>query len=285
MQKQLSDIYEWFNGNPAFNIITLLLAIIGIVLSFYFYFKSKKNKIPIYIARSINLVRESIKKIETVEILYAGNKIENLSITKVAIWNDGRDTISFVDVAHADPLKICIDKEYDILDAEILFQRNSANDFNLLISNDKKSVLIKFDFFDFEEGVIIQLAHTGNSSDDIKLLGTIKSVKKILRKSLLNSIFPRISTFLKISGDSKVKRRTVLNVIGLTVTLVGVFIFSLPLILPKLPSGVINPPDGERSSFFKYLPFSLTGLLYVWTGVRFLKRRIPKGFDIFDEEF
>lgn len=179
MQKQLSDIYEWFNGNPAFNIITLLLAIIGIVLSFYFYFKSKKNKIPIYIARSINLVRESIKKIETVEILYAGNKIENLSITKVAIWNDGRDTISFVDVAHADPLKICIDKEYDILDAEILFQRNSANDFNLLISNDKKSVLIKFDFFDFEEGVIIQLAHTGNSSDDIKLLGTIKSVKKI----------------------------------------------------------------------------------------------------------
>ncbi|WP_338867964.1 hypothetical protein WBJ53_16250 [Spirosoma sp. SC4-14] len=197
MNKEISDVYNWFNGNPTFNIVTLLLAIIGIILSFYFYFKSKKNKVPIYIARSVNLVRESIKKIETVEIMYAGSKIENLSLTKIALWNDGRDTISFNDVAHADPIKICIDEEYDILDAEILFQKNPANDFSVKIDSNRKAILINFDFFDFEEGIVIQLAHTGNSSDDVRLTGTIKSVKKILRKSLLNSIFPNLSNFLR----------------------------------------------------------------------------------------
>lgn len=32
----------------------------------------------------MNLVRENVQKIDTVNILYAGNKVDNLSITKIA---------------------------------------------------------------------------------------------------------------------------------------------------------------------------------------------------------
>ena len=63
---------------------------------------------------------------------------------------------------------------------EIIYQKNPSNDFNISISNDNKYVDITFDYFDFEEGIVLQVFHTGNKSDDITLVGQIKSVKNIL---------------------------------------------------------------------------------------------------------
>ena len=66
---------------------------------------------PIYILRTVNLVRENVQKIDTVNILYAGNKVNNLSITKIAFWNDGKETINNSDVAQNNPIRLIIDKD------------------------------------------------------------------------------------------------------------------------------------------------------------------------------
>ncbi|MEO6883392.1 MAG: hypothetical protein ABI199_05125 [Bacteroidia bacterium] len=282
MQELLNNINNWFSGNPILNFVFLILAILGIIFSFYFYFKSKKTKIPIYIVRTINLIRESIKKIETVEILYSGKKIENLSITKIAIWNDGRDTIEYTDIAHINPLRITVKNKFDILDAEIIFQKNVANDFKIKIEEDKKSVLIQFDFFDFEEGIVVQIAYTGNFSSDVKLEGSIKSVKEVIRKGLLTFRLPFLNLLFQPNKGSNFKSRTNLKIMGWASIFTGAILIFLPYFLDF---NTINNIDKKiDSTLFIAKIFVLVGILYMYIGIRFLNRRIPKGFDIFDEE-
>lgn len=83
-----------------------IVGIVGIILAIYFYFKNKKIKEPVYALRDLNLIKDLINTPEALEMFYAGNKINNLSVAKIAFWNAGRDTINEKDIAKADPLAI-----------------------------------------------------------------------------------------------------------------------------------------------------------------------------------
>lgn len=279
--EQYSDkIFQFFNGNPILNIISLLLAIIGILFSVYFYFKSKKNKVPTYAVRTINLVRDKVQKINTVEILYSGEKVDNLSISKVALWNDGRDTINKADVALNNPIKVRINGNYKFLDTKILYQKNDANDFSVQISNDKSSVDISFDYFDFEEGIVLELFHTGNTSEDLLIDGKVKSVKSISRRDISVYLLPN-SLIKWLRKDKEiVSKKTMRSISGWIVFLGGIIICFMAVFLPGQVA--IRQKGDERSLF---LITSLPGLFYIWFGYRVIKRRIPRGFDIFNEEF
>ena len=278
-----NQIYDAFKGNPIFNLISLLLAIGGIILTIYYYIKSKKNKIPTYIVRTVNLVKEKIQKIDIVEILYSGNKVNNLSITKVAIWNDGKDTIDSRDIAQNDLLRVTIKSEFEILDSSVLFHKNLSNDFQLIPSIDKKSVIIKFDFFDFEEGIVLQIFHTGNSSDDISVEGKVKSAKKIIRKEFTDSLLPSFSWW-KSKDKSQISRKNMRKIIGWTMIFLAFFSLFL-----TIKSSFINDQEPVKTSenisinlkFFMLVPSFLYGVI----GYRMIRKNIPKGFDIFIEEF
>jgi hypothetical protein len=273
-------VMDFFEGNPILNIVTLVLAIGGIIFTIYFYFKSKKIKLPTYAVRTINLVREKIQKIETVQILFSGEKIDNLSISKIALWNEGKETINCADVAKNNPLKATIKEEFEILECEILYQKNTANDFKAIVSEDNKSVDINFDYFDFEEGVVLQIYHTGNTSDDIKLTGTFKSVNRIKRKEILNTILPEILVKNLRRNTHKSNRKINRYVMGWGIILAGIFIITIFPFMSHETKQIVESP-----SFFSKIAGSLVGIPYIWLGYRMLKRFIPKGFDIFNEEF
>jgi hypothetical protein len=280
IQKATNTLYDIFNSNPLLNLISFLLAVLGLVFTIYFYFKSKKSKLPIYVVRTINLVKEKIQKIDSVQILYSGEKVSNLSISKIAFWNDGKETINSTDVAINNPIKIYITEGYEILDAEILFQKNNSNDFKIVVNENNKSISIAFDFFDFEEGIVLQVFHTGNSNEDISITGTVKSVKNIKRKEILYSIFPsKIFDILK--GDkSKIKHKTMRRILGWTTIIVGIIFTSSYFIFPTKHEPVVEDP-----SFYQKLLPAILGIPYIYTGYKMLKRHIPKGFDIFNDEF
>lgn len=92
---------------------------------YYVYTSILKQKVkqPTYAVRTIRLIEPKIKNIGNINISYLENKIENLSVSKIALWNSGRDTIDYTDVAKNDNLKIIIDSQYRILDCSILFQK------------------------------------------------------------------------------------------------------------------------------------------------------------------
>ncbi len=169
----LSTISEYFVLIISSQIFSLSLAIIGIILAPFFYLKGKKEKKPTFQIRSFNLVKEFSQKVTNIELLYSGENVENLTITKVVFWNRGNEPIRKDDIAVADPIKIVVGSKYEIFEAEILNDAaNEANRFEL-VKNGNKSIIITFDFILHGEGIAVQIAHSGLSSEDVTLTGTI----------------------------------------------------------------------------------------------------------------
>ena len=271
-----------------FNCVCLGLAVISIILCIYFYIKAKKVKQPTYAVRTIRLIEPKIKNIGNINISYLENKIENLSVSKIALWNSGRDTIDYTDVAKNDNLKIIIDSQYRILDCSILFQKNKANSFTVEISNDGKAVAINFDYFDCNEGVILQVFHTGNSSNNISLIGRIKSVNRIKRKgeqkrnnSKPSFINKASIAIIKIAAKFVRTRLYRYTAIVFFIYLCLLFCYSFFVDAETITSLFY----GNNSKFSMQFLLLLLAISYFYIAYITSNNNIPKGFDIFNEEF
>lgn len=284
----LNYTYSFLQGSLYFNCVCLGLAVISIILCICFYIKAKKVKQPTYAVRTIRLIEPKIKNIGNINISYLENKIENLSVSKIALWNSGRDTIDYTDVAKNDNLKIIIDSQYRILDCSILFQKNKANSFTVEISNDGKAVAINFDYFDCNEGVILQVFHTGNSSNNISLIGRIKSVNRIKRKgeqkrnnSKPSFINKASIAIIKIAAKFVRTRLYRYTAIVFFIYLCLLFCYSFFVDAETITSLFY----GNNSKFSMQFLLLLLAISYFYIAYITSNNNIPKGFDIFNEEF
>jgi len=277
------------------NWLTIAVGLLGLATSVSLYFKGKKSRIPTYVIRTINLVQENVKKINTVEILYSKKKVQNLSISKIAFWNDGREPIKYKDdVPQKDTVRLVIENEYKFLDAKIIYQKNPANNFHIKISNDKKKINIYFDYCDFEQGVVIQVFHTGSYSKDIHMEGSITTVDKIYRKEL--SFFPLPQKLIEIMKHNNKSRdfiqKTTQKFSALVILILGIITMLFGLFMPfmKNVTKIIvevpeKTPSGNTQIIITMITLIVVGALYTFLGYNLIRRRIPKGFNIFNEEF
>ena len=175
----VNSLLDFLNENRWLNVIFLFLALGSISISIYLYLKSRKRKIPTYRMKTFNLFKDRVATIDKVKITYSEYPIENLSITKVAIWNRGNDVINYMDIAPKNPIEIRTIRNSEILDAQIIHQQNENNNFSLQFSEDKKSIRIKFDYFYKNEGIVLEVYHNGTSGKDILIDGSLKEVPKL----------------------------------------------------------------------------------------------------------
>ena len=271
-------ISEWLTENPWMSALSFFLALLGIILAIIFFIRGRRTKEPRYTIRSTNLMRDFTSSLAALEMMYAGERISNLTATKLAFWNNGKDTINGGDIASADPLMVKVNDGYKILDSNVLYVKNAANQFSINHSDDGSHVLIQFDYLDADEGGVIQLLHTGKSSDDIEVCGTIKGAGKPNRRSipmLKNLPFPLPSS-LAVSRSSiplKAKR-----------WIFAVFTFIVPVIVGVSMFLTPESPPSNPSILTKGIAFAIILLMYWGWGFYALKRRIPKGFEIFEED-
>jgi len=269
-----SDYLNFVIQNTWLINISNLLALVGISFSFMFYFKSKKNKKPIYRIRNINLLEENISKITSVDISYQGNRIENLSISRIMIWNAGKETINNTDIAKNDKFRIEIDKEFKIFEHKLIFQKNLANGFKLTKIND--NVLeIDFDYFDYEEGIIIEIYHTAIIGESIKVKGSFKGVKKIIRdnsaKEILTSL-DKLSSILDFIFDYMSKKRILIPFYSILIAFLIIYtIFTFDI--------------KDKNAILTIIATVMIVLLYLVLLYITAKTKVPKDFDLFKSEF
>lgn len=168
-----------FINNNLYNLIGISIGVIGIILAIVFYFKSKKIKKPFYSKVSINLLKRELKRIGNIEVKYLNQSVEDFTITKIAIWNGGHDTINKSDIPENSSLRIDPQEEIIIYGAELLYQTDKSNDFNIIHDKENNIVLIDFDYMDYNQGCIIKILHSGISSVNLSLNGKIKGVGNI----------------------------------------------------------------------------------------------------------
>lgn len=177
------DFINQLLQNPILNGLGFLLGIISLVLGYIFYREGLRLKKPFWNIKSNNLIKDFSSTITDLAISYKGEKIENITISRIAFWNGGKETINTTDIARTDHLKVIATAENHLLDTKILSVNNDPSLFSVSLQPDKKSALIDFEYLDYNQGAIIQVIHTGTSSEDINIVGTVKGAK-VLKKYL-----------------------------------------------------------------------------------------------------
>lgn len=266
----------WLGSNPWLAISSFLLAIVGLVLAIGFYLKSRRLKIPCYATRSINLVEGLVNRFESLDIRYGGSPIENLTVTKLAFWNSGKETINNADIPSAVPILITAKDDNELLDAKVIYASNPANQFSLRVYDEHRSVSLEFDYLDQNEGALIQIIHTGTLDDHIEITGTIKGAGKLHRISVSS-----VSLFRILNQTvSRFSSKFIKWYFGL-VFLLSPFLVGLAFLIigyPKTSTG-----RGPSKGILLLVTF-IVGLPYWAIAFTLLRRRMPKGFEAFEKD-
>lgn len=156
-------------------IFTILIPSIGFISIIWSIF-TRKIIVPKYYIRNKIIVSGTADN-NNIEIKYLGVKVPNISSCDILFYNKGRGTIRQSDIAKLDPIVININDDFDILDVKTMVISNKNNGFHF--DFDKKQIKIYFEYFNKNDGFIIQVIHSGLRNTDINICGTIVEGKQL----------------------------------------------------------------------------------------------------------
>jgi hypothetical protein len=233
--------------SPYFVLMSFIIGLFGLFIGIYYYFKSKKERKPVYQLKGFNLISDSITSLEKIEIFYNKEMINNLNFTKFSFWNSGQETIRKEDFVKADPFRVQIDNKFKIYGANIE-KADDKNDVKVSIIKGKY-IDLEFDYLDINQGFILNIYSNAKNISVFSIEGSFKGSSKIKKgyvkqkstKLLSEKIFDPLDDYLR---SSKYK---VIKVFGTLLSLPLIFIL-LPVFIPFMIYDVIN------DTFSKNLP-------------------------------
>ena len=183
---------EQLKDNPYAWAVLSLVAILSLVYAIICQHKNKKKIELTYVVKSNELIQNSKCNFEKLAIFYDGKSIDNLCISKIAIWNSGNTLLNKSDIVDGKELTISTSKENMILEINIISKTEDTNNFSI-ISVDEQTKIINFDYADIKDGITIQAIHTGGSKDidisckikggrPLKTFGTRTTLLKLSKK-------------------------------------------------------------------------------------------------------
>lgn len=188
LEKLMVNPYAW--------LFLSVLSIFSVAFGIYTWIKGKEKKEFSYFHVSHAIVRGGKKIIPAIKFTFNGIEINNLTSTKIAIWNSGNTVINKGDIVTGRELNISTKENAEILSVEIIAESESTNKFTLSEMTDSTQGL-SFDYADKREGVVLQIFHTGDHDDlnvSCKIKGgqPAKNVNQKIKKSrLLSKVDPQ----------------------------------------------------------------------------------------------
>lgn len=255
----------------ALAVVSVIIAVGGLVAAYVFYRRSRRMKRLVYAVSSRILIEDYVSKLPGLSVTFEGKIAQSVVVTKLAMWNKGTETIDHSDLAPADPLRVDINRKVQLLSYSRIHQSSEAVELELS-QRDPQTLLIGFAFLDPNQGVIIQLVHTGanHDSDTVAIHGTVRGLNEPIAESKLTpKAGPRqlIAELLLFGSGS-----AFFTILGLFVVLYGKF--------PASPEGVISLAAGM---------LILGGMAFVYwyiliSRVSKARRKLPRGFEKFFEK-
>lgn len=280
MDTFLPDVVKWWESNWGTIIASV---VIGYLLNYIFHLKGKKEKTPCYAVRNKTLIENLVSKFPAIQVMYEGNvePIENLSVAKILFCNQGSDVIYNQDMVEDQPFAIAVKEGCKIIEIAVVFAKEPANQIVVTRAQDRSKATLSFDHMGRDEGVIIQVIHTGLNSADLFMIGKVKGVGKPFRMKYL-----RIEMFDKVRGRlAKDRMPTMYRRI-----LFGSFCLFAAIVLSVFV--LISPPPPEPDvgpvKFLLFAPVRFLLLVFsipYWYGAyRLFRRGFPKGFEAFEDD-
>lgn len=155
--------------------IGVVLGVIGLVAAYVFYRRSLVRPKLAFVISSVRITGRDSMFPDELKIFYGDKEVQTVTQSNIVIWNSGNVTIDGENIVKADPLRLVIPKESEILAASIVFTTREVTAFSIKLRGETSNeLLLSFDFLDSGDGALINLTHT--SSNKIEPLGTIRSM-------------------------------------------------------------------------------------------------------------
>lgn len=159
------------------------LGILGILVGYYLYSKSKTKYRLHYVVRETSVVSLSGPEIsEYLEIFFTGRKVPRVTSSKIILWNTGNAPISPEDFLSENLLKVSFaENQAEVLEASVLEADTPENGARVRV-DENNSVVLEYEVIRPKEGVVLEILHTG-SSGSIKLSGKIRRESHLIYRS------------------------------------------------------------------------------------------------------
>jgi hypothetical protein len=232
-------IIEYILSNWVGLLITSVITFVGASL-----YKSKKYKRIAYTIKSVRIFQKV--NIAKLTILFENQKIPRLTQSYFLFWNMEKQTINEENVPKGNhELKIMLNDKslYEIYQAEIVCYNNDAN--NIRIDYNKKSIIIKYEYLDHNEGAIIEILHSAKSNNDFTVTGKIKDSKPFKRIkyssyeiSVISALMPLMTVIACIIACIN-SYKSIDSVYDPIITIVASIIFTVLVIVICVPKIIL----------------------------------------------
>lgn len=268
--------------NPLVWTLLSFCTIAALIFAVFTWIKGKRRRIIKCVDSTFEIVRGGVNVIDGFKLLYNGVEIDNLTVTKFAIWNGGNETLNSSDVVKSKSLSISCSEDVTILDAKIIAENEKSNAFKIDLMDEKK-IQITFDYIDPQNGVVVQVLHTGHSKD-ITVEMKIKGGK--MSKQASKTMF--LSPLQKLHGIPNRRRKVlfILVMIGSLVAGLIVVVSNLALlqILPKeISTYLFRPADGEYLCRSCCVSMDLTLICGLWFVHKKSGSNVPTQLRVYDK--
>lgn len=247
------------------NWMTIIFGIISIISLIYAFFSYRVKK-PYWDRKSVTIIKEeTFNKYKRLELLYDKQPIKNFTVSNVVFYNRGREPIRENDVST--PFSICIDDGYLILDYKVIYPKE-YDQYNVGRNDTGNCICINFKYMEQNDGIVLQILHSGKSGRNINVKGKIIGSK----------ITRRFGSYkLGATGSSsRLKRSRQLENVLMVIYIMFIIGMSLSLFIvrPSSTIDVITP----------------IGMIIIMIGALWIMvlSRVPRDleiFEIFEEEF
>jgi hypothetical protein len=163
--------------NPYAWAVLSICTIVALIFAVYTWIVGKKKKELSCFRNTFEVVKGGKSVVPKLSLSYDGQAIDDLTVTKYAIWNSGNEVLNWSDIVAASSLQVKCNDNAKILDAQILVRSDETNIFEIIEKKDN-CVKINFDYANVDDGVILQILHTGEAAD-FNIECKIKGGKKL----------------------------------------------------------------------------------------------------------
>lgn len=184
-------------------LVGLIIGLLGLGSSYYFYTVSVKEREPILLEdplRSTIVEADSIKNFPLRIVDRDGKPVEkDITSFRFYLWNQGRESIKNTDILK--PLRVELAaQDVQIIDYKILAISRSeiVNPKIELNGGSTNSLNVSFDILEEGDGFVVQLLYAGSRNAELAVKGVIEGVSKIQTNSSLSSYHFYKSMFIMI---------------------------------------------------------------------------------------
>lgn len=153
--------------------VSIVLGVVGILIAFVFYFRGRPRKQLCFQKFDYTIVDSNKSHLAAgLEILVNDIEAQNVTASRVILWNEGNCTIDGSNLLTRSPLRFEA-QEGEILRVELEKVDRDVN--NVSVRTIDKSAVISFDYLDERDGFQVLILHSGRP-DNIKLTGDIREI-------------------------------------------------------------------------------------------------------------